>query len=397
MSSSRKRFDPDLYLGWDPAVVFRGLETPHLFHLRQDELYELDPDGLAFLEEVDGTRRVREIRNRKLLAFCRKEDLLAFSSQPRPRALWRGAAPHPSLRYLEVQLTGRCNLACRHCYLGPARAVDLKRAELFSLLEQFDRLQGLRLLLSGGEPLLYPAFAELNERLPDYSFRSVLLTNGLLLKPSLAKKLRLHEVQVSLDGMRDGHEALRGRGSFARAKAGARAVAEAGLDLSIATMAHGRNLDEFAALKKLVQELGAREWSVDVPGAAGRFARPGKLAITAEQGAAAMRHAFGGSYHGSSRGFACGRHLATVMPSGAVLPCGFFPETPLGHLAEGLAECWSRRRHLRVSELECGRCEARDQCAGGCRFRAGGVGKDPVMCAVYGQNRIERAGSSARI
>jgi MoaA/NifB/PqqE/SkfB family radical SAM enzyme len=31
----------------------------------------------------------------------------------------------PSLRYLELQVTWRCNLACAHCYLGPARGVDL--------------------------------------------------------------------------------------------------------------------------------------------------------------------------------------------------------------------------------------------------------------------------------
>jgi MoaA/NifB/PqqE/SkfB family radical SAM enzyme len=42
-------------------------------------------------------------------------------------------------------------------------------------------MQGLRVLLSGGEPLLYSRWQELNELLPDFELRLVLLSNGLLL------------------------------------------------------------------------------------------------------------------------------------------------------------------------------------------------------------------------
>ena len=387
MKRSTKKLEPQAFVGLAPTVVFRGLETPHLFDRRRDELYELDAEGLAFLNEVDGTRRVKEIRNRKLLAFCRREDLLAFSAQPQPRPLGRGQAPRPSLRYLEILLTRRCNLACRHCYLGHAKPADLDHDLLYSVLDELDAMQGLRVLLSGGEPLLFPGFAELNERLPDYGFRSVLLSNGLLLEPKLARRLRVQEVQISLDGMPAGHEALRGRGSFAPAVRAARAVVEAGLDLSIATMAHRANLEEFADLEALVRGLGAREWSIDVPIPAGRLGSRSRLRVTPAEGAAAMARGFGGSYHGPSEGFACGRHLATVMPDGAVAQCGFYADRPLGHLSEGLGVCWSRREHWPVSALECGGCEFREECGGGCRYRAGGRGKDPVMCAVYGRIR----------
>jgi MoaA/NifB/PqqE/SkfB family radical SAM enzyme len=68
-------------------------------------------------------------------------------------------------------------------------------------LEEFEEIQGLRFLLSGAEPLLHPYFWEVNEVLRDYAFRSVLLSKGTLISNEIAKKLRIHEVQISLDGV----------------------------------------------------------------------------------------------------------------------------------------------------------------------------------------------------
>ena len=60
---------PDPFVSFTPEVVYRGLETSHLFHIKNDELYELDQDGLAFIDEVDGSRRRSGIKNRELLDF----------------------------------------------------------------------------------------------------------------------------------------------------------------------------------------------------------------------------------------------------------------------------------------------------------------------------------------
>jgi molybdenum cofactor biosynthesis enzyme MoaA len=47
------------------------------------------------------------------------------------------------------------------------------------LLDQFSTMQGLRILVSGGEPTLYSHFPVLNDALPDYPVRAVLLSNGI--------------------------------------------------------------------------------------------------------------------------------------------------------------------------------------------------------------------------
>jgi MoaA/NifB/PqqE/SkfB family radical SAM enzyme len=154
-----------------------------------------------------------------------------------------------------VHLTGRCNLACAHCYLGEARDVDLPVATCARLLEEFEAGGGLRLLLSGGEPLMHPGFWEINEMLPARDVRTVLLTNGTLIDAAAARRLKVHEVQVSLDGLEQSHDRLRGEGSFAEALAGLHAAREAGLPISVATTVNEWNAGEFDDLEQLVDSL----------------------------------------------------------------------------------------------------------------------------------------------
>jgi len=363
-------------------VVYRGLERPHLLHLLRDELYELDDEGLAFIAEVEEARPAGKIKNRELFEFAESEGLLEFSDEPEPRKLGRGQSPVPSLRYLELILTYRCNLHCRHCYQGGSRNQDLDPGLLEDLLVEFDQMQGLRLLLSGGEPLLYPHRDRLIPALACRGYRVVLITNGHLLDHEALADLPLHEVQVSLDGMERGHDSLRGEGSFRRALSAARRVRERGLDLSVATMIHSENLAEMGELKRLVRELEAREWSLEVPTPAGK---QGQAEINLDRAAELMARGFGGSYHGSAEGFACGHHLAAVLPGGRLAKCGFYEDRPLADLKNGLRGAWLKKPALRVSELPfCRDCAAALECGGGCRFRAGGDGPDPIMCAAYG-------------
>jgi cyclic pyranopterin phosphate synthase len=87
-------------------------------------------------------------------------------------------------------LTGRCNLNCAYCEDYGARRPDDELAELgtLSLTEAGQVLTILRqatnnLILTGGEPLLYPDIdALVIQAKTKYRFRNLtLLTNGLLL------------------------------------------------------------------------------------------------------------------------------------------------------------------------------------------------------------------------
>ena len=385
------------YLSLPPHVSLRRLEEPFLYDRRHDELYELNDDAMRLLERVDGsTPGLAAEADPEFLTYLLEEGLAVLTAQPAPRVPRRGRQPAPSLRYLELYLTERCNLACGHCFLGdrtgrPGRSTadgprDLLLAAAQRVMEEFDAMGGLRLLLTGGEALLHPAFWELNERLPDFGFRSVLLSNGWLLADAAAR-LRVQEVQVSLDGLEPGHDSLRGPGSFARAVAGLEAAAAVGLDVSVATMVHAGDTDDFPVLAELVRRLGARAWHVDAPSECGALTGRADLMLRPAEAAPFLDYAYGGGTHDAVAGAVCGSHLMAVSAVGAGAKCGFYADRPVGGLDLGLAELWQRVPRGRTADLTCA-CDHLDECHGGCRYRAstynGEECPDPVQCARYG-------------
>lgn len=369
-------------------VCLRLLETPCLYDRRADELYELNEEGLEGLKRCDGTMTMaRAGLEPEFLQDCLGMGLLELIPKPRPMTIALAQGPVPSLRYLEVQVTWRCNLACRHCYLGKARAVDMTPDVFKAIGREFEAMGGLRLMISGGEPLAHPRWAETNATLDGLPVRRVLLSNGGLLTPEILGELNFDEVQISIDGLQEGHDMLRGKGGFERAMAAARLVRDSDLDLSVATMAHSGNLNEMSGLEEIVHSLEAIEWGIDAPVISGRLSDNPELAVSPKQAAEAMARAYGGAFHGGSDGMACGLHLCTVAADGKVAQCGFYFDDPLGQVSEGLRTCWQRRKPLALSDIAvCRECDVADDCGGGCRFRAvDRLSPDPVMCAVMGR------------
>jgi len=379
---------PNDFLVLSPACVLKRLEAPCVYNVVTDELYEANEEGFEFLALCDGSRGVADLRfEEEFVEWCLDEGILSLASGDARRTFKLEPAPAPSLRYLELQVTGRCNLKCRHCYLGKPGRDDLPLGTVLDVLDQFERMQGLRLLISGGEPLLHPDFWGLNEALPEFGFRSILLTNGTLIDSDTAERLAVHEVQVSLDGVGPSHDALRGPGTFARALAAVRSLLSLGKDVSVATMVHAGNIQDFPQLEALVSELGIREWNVDVPCAVGALAENTEFQVPYEEAAPLLEYGFGGGVHTASMGLACGAHLCAVLPSGKVAKCGFFASRPAGDIDEGLRTCWERVEHMALEELECD-CEMIEDCRGGCRFRAllhkDLRAPDPVQCRLRG-------------
>lgn len=378
----------EAYLQLHPQVSLKRLEQPCLYHCGEDELYDLDEEALTLLAQCDGSRPGRELTSAgDFVAYCLEEGLLLPLPQPavKPEPIVVSTMATPSLRYLELQLTHRCNLRCCHCYLGSPAPQELPLADALAITREFAAQGGLRLLISGGEPLLYPHLQEFIEATAGLRLRRVLLTNATLLTPGKLRWLRVEELQISLDGWRRGHDRLRGQGSFDRTRRGLTLARQAGLPLSIATMVHRENITEFPRLARFTREIGAREWGIDLPCPAGSLLAHPQLLVPPAQGVPLLRHAYGGGYHGAAEGFACGRHLLTILPSGAAVKCGFYADQSLGDARQGLLACWRQLQHLPLDTLECRECPALVDCGGGCRFRAGApLAADQVMCALHG-------------
>jgi radical SAM protein with 4Fe4S-binding SPASM domain len=130
---------------------------------------------------------------------------------------------------VSLQLTYQCNLRCVHCYQWNEQGFfrDFssvkQRTELdIGVVEEVLRVTApsrSKLFLWGGEPLMYTRFAEVAELLTRYPRTVNMCTNGLLFSRRIDDLLRIGEnlnLLVSLDGLGEEHDAIRGRGTFAR-------------------------------------------------------------------------------------------------------------------------------------------------------------------------------------
>ncbi len=371
-----------------PQACLKWLETPSVYHLKTDELYELDKSSFDFLRSCSAEAGCSSTE-KEFTDYCIQEGILVTNRVEiqRPPLI---KSPEPSLRYLELQITDRCNLRCKHCYIDPSPALDafheLSLDHIKTLLREFEELQGLRVLITGGEPLLHKDFEAINRMLPDFLMRKVLFTNGLLLNRDRLRNLHVDEIQISIDGLEKAHDILRGTGTFARSMESVLLCLEMGYEVSISTMVHADNLGDFDEMEVLFKKIGIRDWTVDVPCISGRLADNEKSQVSPEIGGRYLKCGFGEGLHSGGEGFGCGLHLMSVMADGRVAKCTFYADRSVGTLHDGLRESWQKISPVRLSDLTCD-CAYLATCRGGCRYRAevlgDAAGKDLYRCALY--------------
>jgi radical SAM protein with 4Fe4S-binding SPASM domain len=367
-----------------PDAVLKWLEITSIYHIKKDDLYELDEKSFRFLKKCAAGKGCisDEI---EFINYCLDEGLLTEKrvSLKRPPVL---KSPSPSLRYLELQITDRCNLRCKHCYIVDNIFSELSVNQIKTILSEFEAMQGLRVMITGGEPLMHGSFQEINEMLPGFFVRKVLFTNGLLLNQSLLKILNVDEIQISIDGLEDAHDALRGRGTFKKALHALEQAVDSGFEVSVATMVHKNNLGDFDKMERVFGKMGIKDWTVDIPCLTGRLKENPDFMITPEVGGKYLKYGYGEGLHGGAEGYACGLHLMAVMANGGIAKCSFYGDKPVGSIREGLRECWRRIKPLRLADLQCD-CDAVEICRGGCRYRASQqgnpLGKDLYKCFYY--------------
>jgi MoaA/NifB/PqqE/SkfB family radical SAM enzyme len=199
----------------------------------------------------------------------------------------RLAARRPGVPHsLFLGLTARCDLACRHCkYAGRAGGADMPRALLRRLLTAAAAAGVPRVVFFGGEPLLYPGLQEAAAFASRLGLFTELDTNGQTLTPARARALAAAGLSCAMISLHAAsaarHDALSGRGSFARAAAAIKASRCAGLITYMSSCVFsaalgGRELPGLLAYAKLAGAHGARLLAYAPP--AGRDPLPARLA-----------------------------------------------------------------------------------------------------------------------
>lgn len=143
------------------------------------------------------------------------------------------------------ELSPVCNLSCKMCYVRktmeevrrhprPMRTLE----EWISTAEEAQKAGMLYLLLTGGEPFLWPDFWKLYDRLSEMGFLLTINTNGTLIDDEAVKKLLKHppvRLNITLYGASDEtYETLCGtKGMFTRVSQHIRCLKESGITVKI--------------------------------------------------------------------------------------------------------------------------------------------------------------------
>ena len=185
----------------------------------------------------------------------------------------RGLYRKPDLRQLFLELTLRCNEHCFHCgsncmpQSGEELSLDEYRRILEEVKEDFD-LKRLYLCITGGEPLLRPDFFDILGYAHELGYRWGMTTNATLITGEVAHRLAetgMRTVSVSIDGLRETHDRLRGlAGGYDAAMRGIRNLIDENTfqNVQVTTVVNHENIGELDELFLVMDGLDIDSWRV---------------------------------------------------------------------------------------------------------------------------------------
>jgi radical SAM protein with 4Fe4S-binding SPASM domain len=229
-------------------------------------------------------------------ALVTGEERRALLERPRPRLL--PIAPNapargkslplaPDVReidrrwqptYAVWEVTLKCDLACRHCgsRAGHARPDELDPSEALDLVKQLAELGVQEVTLIGGEAYLRDDWLDIVRSIVQQGMACTLTTGGRGVTAELARRAKLAgvgSVSVSLDGLEQVHDRLRGvSGSFESAIGALRHFREAGVRVACNTQINRLSAVDLPGLLELIAAHDCHSWQIQITVPMGRAA-----------------------------------------------------------------------------------------------------------------------------
>lgn len=331
--------------------------------------------------------------------------------------------------YAVWEITLRCDQTCRHCgsRAGHARPEELSTREALDVVHQLADLGVREVTLIGGEAYLREDWLQLVAALRKRGLLVSITTGGRGLDDVRAKAARdagVQSMSVSVDGLADTHERLRGvAGSHAAAMSAIAAIRGAGMRVSCNTQIHQWNRHQLPELLTSLLAAGITAWQPQLTAPLGRAADEDELVLQpyhllelfpvlaeladrCHDGGVLFwpgnsvgyygpfEHRLRARVPGGHRG-ACGAGRATlgIEADGTVKGCPSLPtaDHAAGNLRDAsLLEIWERGLALRRIRDQtrddlrgfCRDCYYAEECRGGCNFTAqailGDIGDNPL-------------------
>lgn len=259
---------------------------------------------------------------------------------------------HP-LKQLFWECTQRCNLHCKHCGSDCKHTSDIKDMPAEDFLRVIDSItphvnpNEVSVVITGGEPLVRDDLEEVGLALYRRGYPWGIVSNGLYLTERRLQSLMaagLHAITVSLDGLAEDHNWMRGHPeSYSRAMNAIKMlVHERELIWDVVTCVNRRNYSYLDELKTSLYSIGVRNWRLFTVFPVGRAADHPEFQLTDEEFTGVMEfikrvrkgkkmhvnygcEGFLGNYEGEVRDyfFSCnaGVSVGSILADGSISAC----------------------------------------------------------------------------
>lgn len=165
---------------------------------------------------------------------------------------------------LQWKVTNKCNLKCAHCYLGELTHKELTSEELMNIATKIANSNIMEVTITGGEALLVKSLPDIVKLLIDNEISVNIFTNAILLdkfEKELSEKMGYSPVSklnffISVDGLKDTHDQIRGKGTFEKTINNISMVVKKGYKVTTNTVLSMMNHMDVPSLYEMLFDIG---------------------------------------------------------------------------------------------------------------------------------------------
>ncbi|MDR2913284.1 MAG: radical SAM protein [Tannerella sp.] len=372
----------------------------YFLNKRTGEAFQLDGKIRAILSKHNFDDDLLLAENKKLHKFLLKNGIIANNIYDEKKDFF----------HIQWHLLNGCNLRCKHCYDWKETTAPLSLKQMFKVVDDYVYFlkkmdfQG-EISLTGGEPTLFKQLLELIEYIKtrEVFISLYILSNGVDFPENLIEVLLKYNigVQISVDGLEQVHDEIRGNGNYAKSIFTLGKLMTAGVKTAVHFVIMKRNKDDILGFIRYMNSLGVSRinFSTLVPiGPGAQEETVSKLELkkcfesikqiqeevnTVVIGQRPLWVLLG--YEGVCP---VGFKTLTLDACGNFMPCRRLPIVIGNTLEDSWFDIWFNSEFLqkmrdRENNIKvCGKCSKADKC-GGCRAMAMATTGDPFEHDYY--------------
>lgn len=297
---------------------------------------------------------------------------------------------------ISMNITKKCNLRCKQCFTnsGTIEQEELNTKEICNLFDQMQEAGTFFICLGGGEPLTRSDLLDILEYGKNKQLAISVVSNGLLLTKKYIEQLNqknLDTFWISLDGLKENHEFLRGNGTFEKVLNALKLLSENFKGKkAIRVTLNKRNIKDYLEIIKIAEEYNFDLIRITPLISYGRAKNEdfeinqseyieflkqistleSKVHIAYPEEVSKNKHWIGTNGFGCH----CGKEAMWIDATGVCSPCYFWGEKyNVGNIKnEKFIDIWNKivqQSNIDGNEV-CKNCKHYNVCRGGCRARS---------------------------